>query len=106
VAARRKFVTLPPCVRTLLGELTTLPITVISVAFTVLLESCGAGRRGRRGAGVPRPFPGGDGCGWEAADLWTAPAAVDDVCLGGATTSDRDGPGSRAADAMIGTERP
>src|SRR5688500_6737711 len=39
VAATRKFVTLPVCVRLRAGELTTLPMTVISVAFTVLLGS-------------------------------------------------------------------
>ena len=39
VAATRKFVTLPFCVRLRLGELTTLPMTVISVALMVLLGS-------------------------------------------------------------------
>src|SRR3954452_506974 len=42
LAATRKLVTAPLCRRTRLGELTTLPMTVILVALTVLLGVCGA----------------------------------------------------------------
>ncbi|WRL65336.1 hypothetical protein U6N30_06725 [Blastococcus brunescens] len=77
VAATRKLVTLPFWVRFRVGEVTTLPMTVISVAFTVLLWGCGAGRRDRRRADVHRAW-----CrptaGWSpSCDLWTASRPVD-----------------------------
>jgi hypothetical protein len=73
----RKFVTLPFCVRLRLGELTTLPITVISVALTVLLGAVAPD--GAAGA-VPvcRELSGGCTLGnGFSVHLWTAQFTVD-----------------------------
>src|SRR3954469_22673397 len=61
LAATRKLVTAPFCRRTRLGEFTTLPMTVILVALTVLLGCARPAGRSRRGAGYGGPSAGGAG---------------------------------------------
>src|SRR3954447_15630933 len=83
LAATRKLVTAPFCRRTRLGEFTTLPITVILVALTVLLGSAAPQGRDRRGAGLRRPLGGPRG------PREARPTSVDAAAICGRRAADR-----------------